>query len=89
MPAVEAMTMGKPTFLSMHTSLPEIGGNVAFFFLSFDIDHMVKVVKEGLEVYASEKETHENNIKEHAKKFNWQTASTSYLKLYERLLSKK
>ena len=50
---------------------------------------MVKVVKEGLEVYASEKETHENKIKEHAKKFNWQTASTSYLKLYERLLSKK
>lgn len=89
MPAVEAMTMGKPTFLSTHTSLPEIGGNVAFFFQSFDIDHMTKIVKEGLAAYASNKEMHEHKIKEHAKKFNWQTASTAYLSLYERLLSKK
>ena len=89
MPAVEAMTMGKPTFLSTHTSLPEIGGDVAFFFQSFDIDHMVKVVKEGLEIYASDKEKFENKVKEHANKFNWQTASTTYLKLYERLLSRK
>lgn len=89
MPAVEAMTMGKPTFLSTHTSLPEIGGNVAFFFQRFDTNHMAKVVKEHLEIYASDEEKYANKIKEHAKKFNWQTASTSYLELYERLLSEK
>ena len=34
-PAIEAMLFGKPVFLSSLTSLPEIGGKVAYYFNNF------------------------------------------------------
>ncbi|RYD85381.1 MAG: glycosyltransferase family 1 protein, partial [Sphingobacteriales bacterium] len=36
LPVIEAMHFGKPVFLSTHTSLPEVGGNAAYYFNSFD-----------------------------------------------------
>ena len=41
LPVIEAMTYGKPVFLSRRTSLPEIGGDKAFYFNDeFDPDGM-------------------------------------------------
>jgi len=39
-PVVEAMYFGKPVFLSREGSLPEIGGNAAYYFHSFDPGQM-------------------------------------------------
>jgi glycosyltransferase involved in cell wall biosynthesis len=36
LPVLEAMQFGKPVFLSTHTSLPEIGGDAAFYFNDFN-----------------------------------------------------
>ena len=55
-------------------------------FLDIDIDPSLDLFEE---IEKLKKEKYANKIKEHAKKFNWQTASTSYLELYERLLSEK
>jgi glycosyltransferase involved in cell wall biosynthesis len=83
MPVVEAMQFGKPMFLSNMTSLPEIGGEVAFYFSSFEPDHMREVLNRGLEKYS------QNGLAEKIKKrsqlFNWQEKSLEYLAVYRSL----
>lgn len=86
MPAVEAMKMGKPTFLSKYTSLPEIGGDAAFYFNGFEKNEMKLVVESGLKVISKDPKKMAKKIKEHAKKFDWQTAAKQYLTLYDNLL---
>ncbi len=84
LPPIEAMRLGKPTFLSTHTSLPEIGGENAYYFDSFESESMQKVFKNGLEDY------HKNNKKEAiitwSKQFNWERASAAYVKVYKKAL---
>ena len=87
MPAVEAMKMGKPTFLSTHTSLPEIGGDAAFLFSSFEKNHMKSVVESGLKLVEKNPEKFAEKIRAHAQKFDWQIAAKQYLALYNKLLS--
>lgn len=52
-PVVEVMQFGKPLFLSGFTSLPEIGGDAAFYFSSFEKEHMHDVFRKGMEKYNS------------------------------------
>ncbi len=82
-PVVEAMTIGKPVFLSNKTSLPEVGGDVCFYFSSFEQDHMQQGFREGMECFKinglSEK------IKERGKIFNWEKSAEKYLEVYRSL----
>ena len=83
MPVLEAMYFGKPVFLSTHTSLPEIGGSLAYYFESFDPAHMQAVLDKGLSHFA---EVHPSaNIRAHASSFSWITAARKYLEIYHRL----
>src|SRR5690606_24164863 len=50
-PVVEAMKFGKPIFLSNLTSLPEIGGDAAFYFNDFEPGNMRQVFNDGLNKY--------------------------------------
>jgi glycosyltransferase involved in cell wall biosynthesis len=79
-PVVEAMQFGKPLFLSNLTSLPEIGGDVAFYFSSFDGDHIKKVFYDGMIQY--EKEHLGQLIKRRSNEFNWNEKGKEYLKVY-------
>lgn len=82
-PVVEAMMFGKPLFLSHRTSLPEVGGNAAFYFTSFDPECMQRVFKEGMQQY------HQTNmsaaIMERGKEFDWQKSAAQYLEVYQSL----
>ncbi|NPA43513.1 MAG: glycosyltransferase [Chlorobi bacterium] len=84
LPPVEAMRLGKPVFLSRHTSLPEIGGEYAYYFDSFEPEHMRKVLAEGLEDYRRRDRASE--IKRHSMRFTWPKAVSQYLKVYEEVL---
>ena len=80
LPVIEAMAFGKPVFLSTHTSLPEIGGEHAFYFSGFDQESMQEVLHKGLAAYKQN-----NNaaaIIQHAQQFNWRTAAEKYLEIY-------
>lgn len=79
LPIVEAMHFGKPVFLSTHTSLPEIGGDEAFYFDSFDCDAMNSVFEQGLSQFNNELS---EKIKARSKEFTWQKAAEQYLKIY-------
>lgn len=84
MPVLEAMYFGKPVFLSTHTSLPEIGGRLVYYFESFDADHLQEVLEQGLHHYSTN--SPEESIRAHALSFSWQTAARQYLDIYRRIV---
>ncbi len=86
-PPIEAMVLGKPVFLSKHTSLPEIGDKHAYYFNSFDKKDMQKVFTEGMRDFV-ENNREAETIK-WGKKFNWDKASRQYLEVYKQTLGIK
>jgi glycosyltransferase involved in cell wall biosynthesis len=52
LPVIEAMYHGKPVFISDKTSLPEVGGDAAYYFRNFEPEYMQEVFKEGMRDYA-------------------------------------
>src|SRR5690606_20444833 len=83
LPVAEAMSVGKPVFLSNRASLPEIGSNAAFYFSDFTADHMQHVFEKGMEQYSSQRMEHV--IRERANSFCWHKAAKQYLEVYRSL----
>ncbi len=81
-PPIEAMYFGKPIFLSDRTSLPEIGGDMAYYFENFSTDEVVKVYKEGLEDFEKNKSQRISELHRRAGNFSYQTMAKSYLEIY-------
>lgn len=79
LPVAEAMSLGLPLFISDKTSLPEIGGEDAYYFRNFEPDSMAKVFLLGLENFNEDKKL---RLIERSKLFNWEQAAESYLKIY-------
>ncbi|MEO6489939.1 MAG: glycosyltransferase family 1 protein [Ferruginibacter sp.] len=84
MPAVEAMNFGIPIFLSTQTCMPEIGGEAAYYFESFDPDDMRKTFKESLAQFTCDP-LQSQKVKERAKMFDWNKTAKAYFKLYNQL----
>jgi glycosyltransferase involved in cell wall biosynthesis len=85
LPVIEAMYFGKPVFLSRFTSLPEVGGDLAYYFDHFEPKHLQQVFADGLKDYQDS--SAEEAIKEHADKFSWDKTAQQYLKLYAECLA--
>jgi glycosyltransferase involved in cell wall biosynthesis len=83
-PVVEAMKFGKPLFLSNLTSLPEVGGDVAFYFNNFEPAHMNEVFSEGIAEY--QRNGLAKRIINRASEFSWEEKAAAYLKVYQSLL---
>jgi glycosyltransferase involved in cell wall biosynthesis len=83
-PVVEAMKFGKPLFLSHRTSLPEIGKDVAFYFHSFEPEHMQQVFRESMTEY--NKNGLAGRIRKRGSEFNWEEKVEEYCRVYESLL---
>lgn len=84
LPPIEAMHYGKPVFLSNLTSLPEIGGSVAYYFENFEKEHMNSIFKNGLRDYTEQNKR--ESIIEWAKQFTWEKAVSGYTKIYYELI---
>jgi glycosyltransferase involved in cell wall biosynthesis len=82
-PPLEAMYFGKPVFASTHTSVPEICGDVAYYFKSFEPSEMIKVIKEGMHHYDSIKPI--QKLKDRYQFFSWDKTAKAYIELYEKL----
>lgn len=83
LPVIEAMYFGKPVFLSTRTSLPEIGGDAAYYFQDFNEASMRKVLEDGLIHFL----THNRAVyaAERAAFFSWDKAAKAYLDIYQLL----
>lgn len=87
-PPIEAMAFGKPVFLSTYTSLPEIGGDKAFYFNSFEPKSMAKLYQEKMSLYHSNEKEMSQEIKNWTKQYSYTAMSNNYLKFYDSVLKK-
>jgi glycosyltransferase involved in cell wall biosynthesis len=85
LPVTEAMSVGKPLFLSDKTALPEIGGNVAFYFENFSASHMQQTFVTGMKQYKLF--NMQDKIIEKGKEYNWDIAAQEYWKIYRSLFN--
>lgn len=87
-PPIEAMAFGKPVFLSTATSLPEIGGDVAFYFEDLQPKAMAKTFREKMQAYKIDESNYQENLKSWIQQFDYKVMTENYLALYQKLLSK-
>lgn len=86
LPLLEAMSVGKPVITSNVSSLPELGGDVAFYingiYDSHDLSNKMEIVKE---MSAEEKSIiYEKSIRQ-SKKFSKETCAKSILNIFQTL----
>ncbi|GAB3986346.1 glycosyltransferase family 1 protein [Spirosoma daeguense] len=84
LPVAEAMTFGKPVFISGLTSLPEVGGKEAYYFENFEPETMAKTLDEGLRDFGQNPLRQERLIRR-ANGFSWPAIAEEYWKLYQQL----
>ncbi len=84
LPVVEAMSLGKPVFLSNLTSLPEVGGAEAYYWKNFDPQYMSDIFEKGMFDFTSDTGKAKRSI-EWAKQFSWEDAAKAYIKLYQEI----
>jgi glycosyltransferase involved in cell wall biosynthesis len=83
-PVVEAMQFGKPLFLSDKTSLPEVGGDAAFYFHDFRPEKMRKVLKKGFKKYKQNGMA--EKIIQRGREFDWNQKAKEYVAIYKSLM---
>jgi len=83
LPVTEAMSVGKPLFLSNKTALPEIAGNVAFYFKDFSETSMLETFQAGMKQYKLFNMS--EDIINKGKSFCWKQAALQYLEVYRTL----
>jgi glycosyltransferase involved in cell wall biosynthesis len=88
LPVIEAMSFGKPVFITRGTSLPEIGGEMAQYWDDFEPQGMVRRFHEGLEQTRKDPGFVEK-CRHHADRFSWQSAAAQYIDFYRELLGTK
>lgn len=83
LPVAEAMSVGKPLFLSNRSALPEIGGNVAFYFKDFSETLMQETFFSGMKQY--KRFNMQEDIIKKGKEYCWEYAAIEYWKIYRSL----
>ena len=83
LPVTEAMSVGKPIFLSQRTALPEIGGDAAFYFKNFSATHMKETFVAGMKQYKLF--NMKDEIIKKGKEYCWDNAAKEYWKVYRSL----
>ena len=83
-PPIEAMHFGKPVVINKATSLPEIGGDLAGYFISFSEESMAKAINDTLQ--NSKDQSFSNQLKQHAAQFTWEKSIQEYIKIYNELV---
>lgn len=84
LPPIEAMRFEKPVFLSNKTSLPEIGGDAAFYWKDFDPIYMKDTVYDKLAYFENNKALQKEKLLERSLFFNWDKAASEYLNCYRK-----
>jgi glycosyltransferase involved in cell wall biosynthesis len=84
LPPIEAMHFGRPVFLSRCTCLPEVGGDAAYYFDSFEPQAMRLAVLSGL---ARHDAARADAVRRWAARYRWAACVDGYVALYRRLLA--
>ncbi|GAB4016637.1 glycosyltransferase family 4 protein [Spirosoma koreense] len=84
LPVTEAMSIGKPVFLSTHTALPEIGKDFAFYFQ--DLDNMQEDFRAGMLRYKKAGSELKEAMKAYSATFCWEDSARKYIDVYRSLM---
>lgn len=84
LPPVEALQFGKPVFLSTLTSLPEVGGDVAFYWPDFAPEAMAAVLQQGLRGWNATVDG--PRAQQWARRFTWDACADAHVAEYLKLL---
>lgn len=87
LPVIEAMTFEKPVFLSNNTSLPEIGGDIAFYWDHYDPAYMAHIFENGMDDFFQNQNKYKSKLKKRADFFSWSNAAKEYIEVYNSLLN--
>lgn len=85
LPVIEAMTLGKKTLLSNLTSLPEIGGQLSYYFDTFDEEYLRQFGSDRL-ISILNSETPSADIVAWSAQFSWEKSAQSYGTVYKSLI---
>jgi len=88
-PVIESISQGKPVFLSKETALPEFGGDLAFYFESFQAEEMANYIQEKLSLFSKNAVELRGKLKDQAAKFSWENCLNAYLNYYSDIHSMK
>lgn len=78
LPPIEAMHFGKPVFLSTLTSLPEVGGTLAFYWPTLEPEVMASELVQQL----AHGPVDATAIMKHAARFSWEQCADAYISYY-------
>ena len=81
------MQCGRPVFVSRRTSLPEIAGDLGFYFDGYGPAELAAVYWEGLARYQADP-TFAARLKDHAAGFSWAATARGYADVYAGLLGR-
>lgn len=81
LPVIEAMSLGKPTFLSTCTCLPEVGGEEAFYWRDFEPESMAGLFTSGMRKFNNDPAMRQRIIA-WSQRFSWNDTALKYLALY-------
>jgi len=88
LPVIEAMLFGKPVFTSNNTSLPEVGGDLAYYWDHYDPQYMTGIFEEGMNHFADNSEVLQKKMIARARSFSWDNAAKSYDDVYKSIIRK-
>ncbi len=86
LPPIEAMRFGTPIFLAHRTSLPEVGGDVAYYWHDLEPKKMAEVFLQGMDSYYNDHLINTKKLVERAASFDWNKAAKEYIKVYKSVL---
>ncbi len=86
LPVIEAMSLGRPVFVSHATSLPEVAGPLGFYWHAYDGEHLASVYQQGLHTVARDAD-YGRKLQAHAAQFTWEKCAQGYLEVYRRVLA--
>lgn len=82
LPPIEAMKFGKPCFLSTCTSLPEVGGDLAYYWPDLTPEAMAAVVRQKVSDPEFAAPATGERIRAYAQKFDWEKCARGYIDYY-------
>lgn len=87
-PPVEAMRCGKPVFASTFSSIPEVSGDKAYYWDSFDPGYMASFYLENIRKHRETPGSAEALV-QHSLRYTWEHAAREYISLFRQLLDLK
>jgi glycosyltransferase involved in cell wall biosynthesis len=86
MPVIEAMHAGIPVIANNACSLPEVGGDIAFYWDSFEEEAMINTVNQALKSFQDNPVDYAARAKKHAANFSYEKSISQYINYYKKLL---